>query len=107
MASRTCRGFWELAAESRNESGFPWISCSKIGKSARSFCASSFLVSVMATSAIVDVSLGHAERGAGVAGLRHRHARVAPEADERGGALRVRVRDLAPTADRRALDRRD
>ena len=37
------------AAESRYASGLPWISCSKIGKSARSACASSFLGALTAT----------------------------------------------------------
>src|SRR5260221_10340952 len=48
MASSTCRGFWELAAESRKASGFPCDSCSKIGKSARSFRASSFVCAATA-----------------------------------------------------------
>src|ERR1041384_5396491 len=42
MASRTCRGFCELDAESRYASGLPWIGGSKTGKSARRACASSF-----------------------------------------------------------------
>src|SRR5579875_2318102 len=42
MAASIWRGFCELAAESRNASGFPCISCSKIGKSRRRARASSF-----------------------------------------------------------------
>jgi len=49
IASSTWRGFCELAAESRKDSGLPWICCSKMGKSARSFCASSFGLAVTAT----------------------------------------------------------
>src|SRR6266581_5121980 len=49
IASSTWRGFCAVTAESRYASGFPWIFCSKIGKSARSFCASSVDRAVTAT----------------------------------------------------------
>src|SRR3954452_5588495 len=66
MASSTCRGFCEVAAESRYESGCPLNSCSKIGKSARRRCASSFgwALTAMASSyrAAVVPQEAHHER---------------------------------------------
>src|SRR5215208_4886281 len=48
MASSIWRGFCELAAESRKDSGLPWNVSSKIGKSARTLWASSFGFAVTA-----------------------------------------------------------
>src|SRR5438093_11175474 len=61
MASSTCRGFCEDAAESRKESGFPWKVCSKRGKSARNACASSFVVGLASTA--TDLSYRSPFRG--------------------------------------------
>src|SRR6266566_2370622 len=105
MAASICRGFCELTAESRKAKGLPWIRCSKIGKSARSFCASSLGLVLTAISAILALkgrptakspfhngALRHSERGADVTSLRHFDEGVALEALQRGEPLRIRVR---------------
>src|SRR4051812_45264851 len=58
MASRTCLGFCELAAESRNASGRPWKVWSKIGKSARRRWASTFVADVTATALLYPRARG-------------------------------------------------